>query len=368
VFSAGAAMAWSFPVLVLFRALQGVAAACTMANGVAFIRKQVREDKLSESLGLIGASFSVGAAIGPVIGAGLVIAGGWRWLFLMNVPVAVFALFLVTRMKLDDGEGRGSLRIDGWSFLALTGAFIGLALPGIMARAGVPALGLIALCLFPLSAVVYVLRYRAVGTGIVDLKLFTRRAFAAGAVSTSSSNLVMYTLIIGVPLYLGDVREASTATIGFVLLCQSVAMVIISPLAGRFADGGAAGAMLLVGAGLLLANQLVLVAFFDDPPMVLLATSLLVFGIGLGTLAPAMQSTALKAWPPEISGAASGTMNMSRYVGSVTGMAIMAAILGADPDESTFRLLFLAIGAFSVVTLGAAMVMRGVADATPARK
>jgi MFS family permease len=358
VFSAAAAAAWSFPALVLFRALQGVAAACTMANGVAFVRKKVPEHKLSASLGIVGASFAVGAASGPVIGAGLVILGGWRWLFLMNVPVALMALFLITRLPQDAGEGRKTLQIDGWSFVALTGAFTGLALPGITARAGVPVLGLLALGLFPLSAGLYWLRYRAKGTGIVDLRLFTRRAFTAGAVSTSSSNLVMYTLIIGMPLYLGDVRDASTATIGVVLLCQSVAMVVISPVMGALADRIGAGPMLLGGAGLLLANQLALVAVFDDPPFVLLGVSLLVFGVGLGTLSPAMQSIALKAWPPDISGAASGTMNMSRYVGSVTGMAITAAILGANPDEAAFRLLFLAVSAFAVVTLGAAIVMR----------
>lgn len=357
LFSAAAAVAWSFPMLVLFRGLQGVAAACTMANGVAFVRKQVPEHKLSESLGIVGASFAVGAASGPVIGAGLVIFGGWRWLFLMNVPISLVALFLITRLPQDRGDGRDSLEIDGWSFLALTGAFTGLALPGITARAGAPALGLLALGLFPLSAALYWLRYRARGTGIVDLRLFTRRAFAAGAVATSSSNLVMYTLIIGMPLYLGDVRDASTATIGVVLLCQSVAMVVISPVMGALADKMGQAPMLLGGAGLLLANQLALVAVFDDPPLLLLGVSLLVFGVGLGTLSPAMQSTSLKAWPAEISGAASGTMNMSRYVGSVTGMAITAAILGADPDEETFRLLFLAISAFAVVTLGAAVVM-----------
>ncbi len=366
VFSAAAAAAWNFPALVLFRALQGVAAACTMANGVAFVRKQVPEEKLSSSLGIVGASFAVGAASGPVIGAGLVILGGWRWLFLMNVPVALVALFLITRLPQDKGRGRSTLEIDGWSFLALTGAFMGLALPGITARAGVPALGLAALGLFPLSAAAYWLRYRAKGTGIVDLRLFTRRAFAAGAVATSSSNLVMYTLIIGMPLYLGDVRNASTATIGFVLLCQSVAMVVISPVMGSLADRVGPGPMLLGGAGLLLANQLALVAIFDDPPLLLLGISLLVFGIGLGTLSPAMQSAALKAWPAEISGAASGTMNMSRYVGSVTGMAIAAAILGANPDEATFRLLFLVISAFAVVTLGAAIAMSRVAGNAPA--
>ena len=123
VCSVVAALTWSYPALVAARAPQGVGAALILPNVTAFLRKQVAPERLAGVLGLNGALITSGAAGGPLLGGALLALGGWRLLFLANVPLCLLAGWLLLRLEADEGAGRGALRIDAVSLFALAGAF-----------------------------------------------------------------------------------------------------------------------------------------------------------------------------------------------------------------------------------------------------
>ena len=107
-----AASAWSFSALISARALMGVASALAMPNAIAYLRKHFSEtDRLGSILGINGAVLSAFAAIGPVIG-GVLLLAGWEYIFLVNIPISLIAIFLLFQLKPDFVSGRKALSFD----------------------------------------------------------------------------------------------------------------------------------------------------------------------------------------------------------------------------------------------------------------
>lgn len=355
--SIGAAMAATYPLLLVTRALQGVSAALVMPTAVAYLRKRTPAVRLGSALGANAAAVSLGAALGPVIGAALLVAGGWRWLFLLNVPLALFALVLVWRVPADSGRGRSAVQLDPISLVALAGVFLGMAILGSARRLDNQALVVAAIAVLPVASVIYLVRYGLAGSGVVDLRLFTKRSYSAAAATVSLSNLVMYTTLVAIPIYLADARGVGDAAIGGMLFAMSVAIVAVSPLAGRRSDKVGSRAMIVAGSIVIFAGAALLWAVLHHPSLWVLAVPLVLMGLGLGLCQAAQQAAALKAWPGEMAGSAAGTLSMMRYVGSVSGTALIAALLSEHPGESEFRPLFLVVAALGVAGVGASLLM-----------
>lgn len=359
VTSIGAALAWDFTALVVFRSLQGVAAALTMPNVVAYMRKRVPAERLGGALGMNGALISIGAAGGPVLGGVLLALGGWELLFLANVPLGLLGLLTISRLEQDAGAGRRHFSLDWLSLAALTLTFAGLTGVGAAARSGEPLLlGLGTLAVI-VGVAAYLARYRQRGGGVLDLRLFSRRNFLVASFLVLLSNLVMYTTLVAMPVYLSEVLDRGDAAIGLTLFAMSAALVVVSPASGRLADH--AGDRMLVGIGgaLLLASMIGLGLSVGRWDLGVLIAFLTLVGVGMGLCQAPQQSTALKAWPAEVAGAAAGTFSLMRYTGSITGAALLAAVLGAGEDVTDFRVLFALLTCIALLNLALAFGLRG---------
>ena len=357
VFSIASALAWNFPVLIITRALQGVASALVMPNAIALLRKRTPSQRLGTALGTNGAALSAAAAFGPVVGGAALLIGDWRLLFLLNVPLSLAAIVLVLRLQPDAGAGRAILRIDMPSLLALTFAFASVVVIGSSTRVENPTLLIVGVALLPLAAGAYWLRARR-GESVVDFSFFRQANFRAAAAGQALTNLVMYSFLVAIPLYLADIRDVSDQAISLVLFALSAAMIAVSPLGGMIADRIGRQPPVIGGSLLIFGATIGMVALFTDPPMVALVLPLMGVGLGLGISGAARSSAALEAWPRSVAGSVSGTFSMTRYVGSVAGAAIIAALLGANPDEAAFRILFVVIVAFALLNVIASFGIR----------
>lgn len=357
--SLAAAVSWDYGMLLALRSLQGVSAALVMPSALAYLRKATPAHRLGSALGTTGAAVSLGAALGPVVGAGLLVAGSWRLLFLVNIPIALLALALVWLVPPDAGRGRRSIEVDLVSLVALAAAFLGVAVIGTSAKIDQRWLVTVAYALLPAAVVAYSLRYWLAGSGVVDLRLFTKRAYAAASATTALSNLVMYTMLIAIPIYLADTRDVGDFTIGLLLFLMSVAIALASPVAGRLADRLGSRTMVMSGTCVMFAGATVLAAVLPQPPLAELAIPLMLVGLGLGLSTAGQQSAALKCWPGAMAGSASGTLSMMRYVGSVTGTALIAALVPGHPESSEFRTLFVVLAMFAAANVCAAALLPG---------
>lgn len=356
VTSVAAAVSPSFEVLVVSRSLQGVAAALLIPGATAYLRKAVDVASLPAMLGTNGAMISAGAALGPVAGGVILAAGGWQWLFLLNIPAIAAVWLLLWPLPPDAGKGRASFRIDPASLAALVGSFSGLALLGSALRSDDAAFPVAALCLAIGGLAAYGWRYRAARQGVVDLDLFRAPAFALSSAMTALSNLVMYTTLVAMPVYLRDERGVGAGAIGALLFAMSATSVLAAPIGGRMATRFGIRAGLLSGSSVLVLATAGVLGGVTAGETYLLAAPLALTGIGMGLAGAAQQSSGLSAWPASMAGSAAGTLSFMRYVGSVAGASLLAAVLGRDPGAGAFEALLAILVVASL--LNAALALR----------
>ncbi len=331
VFIIGSALCGLAPNLLAldgFRVLQAVGAAMLQANSVAIIALAVPRRSLGRAIGIQGAAQAVGLALGPAVGGLLLAAGGWRLLFLVNVPVGligmVAGLLLIPRSR----ELAGRVRFD-WPGLLL---FV----PAVAAVMGAISLGnhagwtsafiVGAAVLGVLLGGAFVLRERRTAAPMLDTRLFKSIPFSAGIASGLLSYLVMFGVLLVVPFFLERVVGVGFGRAGLELAVMPVALGIVAPFAGRLADK--VGARPLTVAGMLLVSVTLATLAIGEPGQGKLVAGLVLVGVGLGLFTPSNNAAIMAAAPRRESGVASGVLNMTRGMGTALGLALTGMVYG----------------------------------------
>jgi EmrB/QacA subfamily drug resistance transporter len=359
--SVACGLAPTLAVLIGARLFQAVGAAMLQSNSVALIAEAMPPRLLGRGIGIQGTAQALGLALGPAVGGVLIALGGWRLIFLVNVPVGALGLvlgwFLLPRSRshraIEGRDRRGAVLLA----LAAAGPLLYLSL-SIHAGYGRPAL-LLALIGGLAAAVAFVRRERRTASPLIDLSVLQRPAISVGLWSGLVSYLVLFGTLFAVPYYL-SATHVSTARVGLELSILPVALGLTAPLAGRLV--GRYGARLLTGGGLALtALGLGVAALAPDTTATLLA-GLGLAGVGIGAFTPANNATIMAAAPTGHTGVVSGMLNMTRGLGTALGVAVASTlyISGATPGSGiTTTLLALAVVALGT---GAALVRRRAPD------
>ena len=176
---------------------------------------------------------------------------------------------------------------------------------------------------------------------VLNLELFRARGFTPAVATVLLSNLALYTLLLSLPLFLTAWSSWDSAHIGLLLAGLSLPMVVFSPLGGRLSDSLGRRAPAVVGIVLITlgAFPFLLVNPAWSWPAYLLP--LIFIGAGLGLSMAPVQTTAIETAPSSQAGQASGLFSTMRYLGSILGSSVMAAVLsGTTPAVTNFRILY----------------------------
>jgi len=314
--------------LVAARAVQGVGAAAMLATTLPLLGSVYQGRRRSVALGVWGAVSGGAAAVGPVLGGVLTEGPGWRWIFFVNLPVSVAAVWLTLRV-VPESKGPRGMRID-W---AGTVAFAGFAggVTYAVVRAGEDGWGatptLVSFALAALALVCFVLVERRVAHPLLDLGLLRKPAFVGVMAGGLAFNGVAFGGMPYLSIWLQTVLGMSPVRGGLTLLPLTGAAVVVSVLAGKLLHG--VPARLTIGGGLLLIGtgcfcQAVLGAGSDWTALV---PGLVLVGVGTGLVAPGIAGAALAAVPAERAGMAGGAVNTVRQLGYALGVAVSGTVL-----------------------------------------
>jgi EmrB/QacA subfamily drug resistance transporter len=336
VFTAGSVLCGLAPtlgVLIAARVLQAVGAAMLQANSVALIAEAMPPRLLGRGIGVQGTAQALGLALGPVIGGALLALGGWRLIFLVNLPAGAVGLvlgwFLLPRSRSRRVIGHGDRRGAALLALAAVGPLLYLSLAGHEGYAS-PVL-LTALAVGAAAAVGFVRRELSVRDPLIELSLLRRPALSIGLSSGLVSYLVLFGTLFTVPYYLAA-AHVSPALVGLQLAALPVALGIAALSTGRLLDR--VGSRALTAGGLLLtAGGLTAIAVWHGT--IGLVAGLAVAGVGLGTFTPANNATIMSASPKGYAGMVSGVLNMTRGFGTALGVALASAIYVAASGASS---------------------------------
>jgi len=337
-----AALSWRIEVLLVARTVQAISGAAAIPNGTALVRSLVPAERRGRAFGNIGSAIAVAAGLGPPVGGILTAALGWRWIFAANILLLAPALLLGWRLPADSPAPRtGRFDLRGAALLTL--GLISLVLSLTAWRLpGAPLLLAPVLGLFAAAAGFALVRHsRRFPDPVLNLALFRARGFTPAVATVLLSNLAMYTLLLSLPLFLTAWSLWDSARIGLLLAGLSLPTIVFAPLGGRLSDRLGRRAPAVVGMVLITLGALPFLAVYPTWSWLVYTGPLVLIGAGLGLSMAPVQTTAVETAHSSQAGQASGLFSTMRYLGSILGSSVMAAVLsGAVPPVGSFRVLY----------------------------
>jgi DHA2 family methylenomycin A resistance protein-like MFS transporter len=296
----------------------------------------------------------IAASAGPLLGGLLVSTLGWRWVFLINLPVGVACLLLTSR-HVARSPRRASRALD-WPAQCAVVAAVAL-LTAALNEAGRrgwsdPAV-LAGLTLAVLAAVAFAVRERTARTPVLPPSLLRSRAMSGGAAIGLLFNFGFYGMVFTASLEFQHQRGYSALRTGLALFPAVAVTMFASVLSGRLSRR--TGDRPLVVSGMLVAALGLAgwAALGADPAYALLVAPMTAAGFGTSFALTGSTATVMGAAPPAYSGAASALFNTTRQIGSATGVALGGSLLVTAADFGTGLRTSMGIGAFAYLTAAA---------------
>jgi EmrB/QacA subfamily drug resistance transporter len=361
--SALCAVAPSVPGLVAARVLQAAGGAFILPTSLGLLLPEFPPERRATAVGLWGAVGGVAAALGPPIG-GLLVEASWRWVFLVNLPVGLAALWWASRTLHEVAEPKDASRPDlagsvmfavaigllalgivqgrdwGWGSPEIVGSFVGSAL----------------------LVLAFGWRSARHPAPVIEPAILRVRSFAVANLATALFFAAFGAMLLTNITFLTEVWGYSTLTAGLALAPGPVMAALFSVPAGRLSDRFGQRAVAVPG-GLLCAAGFVWVIWQVGPTPAYAADFLpgwLVGGAGVGLSISTLASAAAASLPPERFATGTGVFGMSRQIGTALGIAVTVAILAGasasnpmDAFDSAWT--FMAVTTFAVALAAVAL-------------
>lgn len=333
------ALAPSSGWLIAGRVIQALGATLVFATCMPILADTHEGDERgrARAVGAFTAAGAAAAALGPLVGGALVGGGGWRWIFVVNLPVsavAIAAMLAAGRGAPEPQRRSGSpdwlstalvaIGVFTLNYALVTGPTSGWGSPSVLAA--IVAAAILLLCFARLQ-----LRHGR--DALLDLHLFRIPTFSAAMLLSFTGRLVTFGLLPYLIFWLSGRQHLSPVQVGFVLLALALPMVVIAAPSSALGHGNhvnlvTGGAMSVTAIGLLWLG----LALGPDATWARALGPLLVIGIGSGAAMPHMMNLALAVVPASRAGAATGAANTAFPLGTATGVAVFGALLSTRVD------------------------------------
>jgi EmrB/QacA subfamily drug resistance transporter len=332
--------------LIVSRGVQGLGAASLFTSTFAVIGDLFPPQQRGKYMGLVSATMGIASVIGPLVGGFLTDRFGWHWVFFVNLPLGLLALwFIVTRMPalraahLDPGATRPPIDLAG--ALALVVGVVPLLVAVSLGRVGHPTdgvglawgswriLGMLALSV--VGIVAFVLVERRAEDPIVHLEIFRNPIIGRGTATMFVLGAGFLFAVVFLPLYLVNVIGVSATRAGLTMLPLTLGMVTGSIVSGQLVARVGHYKRLMVGGLVLLIAGFALMGLTLSPTGSLAGVTLqmLLVGLGLGPTLPLYTLAIQNAARAHELGVVTSTATFSRSLGQVVGIALFGSIFAA---------------------------------------
>lgn len=358
--SAAAGFADSFGVLVAARVLHGLAAGAIVVSSYVIVGRLYGPERRAAAQGMLSMVWGVAAVLGPVIGAAITGAWGWRWVFFMNVPLCVVVALAVavalpkrTADSTDTGSRQPSRSFPAAEYALVTGGAVLLLIGFQGSSLGIGVIGTAAAVLVGLAALSLLRRF---GGALVPRQVFARTPSAGAALATIGACVVMYATVTVLPVRLAA-HGASTTKIAVIVGVSAVGWVLGSAVTGGVVAKHGYRPPMAVGSVALLASTVC--SATGVLPWLAGATA----GLGTGAVTAATLALLQDEAPAEQLGVATSAATMLRNIGSavgVNGIAALSAVLATSSHSEN--------GAFWALTVLVALTVLAPALTAPRQR
>jgi EmrB/QacA subfamily drug resistance transporter len=333
--SIAAGFSTSMYELAGFRAIQGLGAGGLMALPLAIMGDILAPRERAKYQGYFLAVFGVSSVVGPLIGglfAGtpeILFVTGWRWVFLINIPIGIAALAIVVRF-LHIPHERRKVRIDWWGASTII-ILVPLLLVAEQGREwGWGSLGSIACYVIgALGLAAFVLSEKLMGDdALIPLKLFKSSTFSMATILGVLVGFGMFGAMMTLPLYLQVVNGATPTESGFLMLPMILGLMISSIASGQIiARTGKYQVFPTIGTAFVAVGFFVFTFASADKPVWFLMIGMLFVGLGLGQLMQTLTLASQNSVGPRDIGVATSASTFFRQIGGTVGTAVIFSVI-----------------------------------------
>lgn len=328
----------SMLMLAGFRAFQGIGAGALMSLPLAIMADILAPRERAKYQGYFFAVFGISSLIGPLVGglfAGaneILWISGWRWVFLINLPIGLIALAMVIAfLHLPKIGAHQNPRIDWWGATAVIVALVPLLLVAEQGREwGWSSLGAIACYVIGgLGAIGFVLIEIAMkDDAIIPIRLFRSNTFSWATIIGVLVGFGMFGAMMTIPLYMQIVAGLTPTESGFAMLPMVLGLMTSSMAAGQItARTGKYGIFPRLGTLTTAVGFLLLTFVSSDTPIWFMMIGMFVVGLGLGQLMQSLTMASQNAVEATDMGVATSAATFFRQIGGTLGTAIMLSVL-----------------------------------------
>jgi DHA2 family metal-tetracycline-proton antiporter-like MFS transporter len=320
-------------ILILSRMVQAVGGAVIAALGAVMVTSYLSASLRGQALGIVAMFTMLGAALGPVVGGFLTSAFSWQYIFFVNLPVGIVAIFLGMHILPKTAPVSPEAKVDIPGILLVFIA-LGLLIVGLTSVQGNNALpGMIALVISAVFWILFIAQERRSDEPLVNLSLFRNRAYSLQNVDVMLIQMAMAGVMVVMPFYLEIVKKIPTDNAGTILLALPVGMILTAPLAGRISDIIGTKKPIIAGFALSAVALLLLSTLSSHTSVGHICIYLFVLGAGTGVAYSPLNSAVMGECPAKDRGSTSGLVKMMTNLGSSLGVAfvMLVATFAAGP-------------------------------------
>ncbi len=345
IFATGSALcglAPSVELLIAGRVLQGVGAAFLLPSSLGLLLGAYPEEKRSQTVALWGGVSALAVATGPSLGALLITAGGWRWAFYLNLPVALVAWLVGRRVLPADGARvrTGTPDYPGVALVSVALAALVLAISEGPNWGWADARVWGAIGLGVAAGAAFVWRCAHHPEPVLDLQLFRARSFTVANAATLAYAMGFFAMLLGNILFLTSVWDYSILKAGLAVTPGPLVVAMTSGPAGRLAGRIGFRAVIAVGSVIFAGSLVWFAVVVGDQPAYLTEwlPGTVLAGLGIGLTFPVLSVASVSSLPSARFAVGSAVNQTARQVGGALGVAVLVAILGSATSPSGVEL------------------------------
>ena len=332
-------IARSLTSLVLFRIVQGLGAGALQPTEQAILRQTFPPEEQGMAMALFGMAVMIGPAVGPSLGGYIVDHYSWPWIFYINLPVGVFALFMVQRFVQEPEDIRAAnLAAAAQQRKNIDWAGIGLLAMGLASMQYVLEegqrnnwfesqliTGLALLALFALAA--FVIRELTAPVPAVNLSLFKDPIFLSGTLVGAVMFAMLLSLTFLLPVFMQELLGFTAMQSGLALMPRSLAMMVAMPIVGRLYNRVSPRLFVAFGIFLFFISAVMMSHYTLDTTSADVVLVLAIQGVAFACLFIPLTTVALSTIPrPKLSDA-TGLNSLLRQIGGSIGLATFASLM-----------------------------------------
>lgn len=334
--------------IIVSQAIQGMGGAIIIPISQALLSHLYPEEKRSQAIGIWATLASISLGIGPIVGGIVLEALGWRWIFLINVPIAILGLVLILRYVPESKSTHASTTKIDYSGVFLLILTIGSLVVTIMQA---PTWGwkvLWTMALFVVSLTLFILSERKSESPIIRPDFFFRRTFLLSTLANFCIVAFVWGDFFLLPYYLQNVHDLTPFNTGLLMLLVTGPVVLFSSTIGKLYNKTEPKFLMITGF-LIFTLSSILQLFFNPHTLSLPLIAAFCFGIGWVIAWGPSITSAVSSVPRDVAGLAAGAFTTVQEIGGTLGLTIAGTAFRIQGNYSHGAWVLVAIAILGVL-------------------